>query len=144
MANAILNFHFDFLTPSFSRDSEDEMRSRFVFELVIWPQEVTLARWTQPSGPLCLWQCFQLSLLIRSFGSIWRDLEAWDIMIHTQNLSIPANFQNILQTFFWSTTWHAEHFWNDQPKLLRIVECLYSEAGISICPVPVSWGTTKN
>ena len=30
------------------------MWSRFV----IWPQEVTLARWTQPSGPLCLWQCF--------------------------------------------------------------------------------------
>ena len=30
------------------------MQSRFV----IWPQEVTLARWTQPSGPLCLWQCF--------------------------------------------------------------------------------------
>ena len=24
---------------------------------LIWPQEVTLARWTQPSGPLCLWQC---------------------------------------------------------------------------------------
>ena len=41
-----------------SRDSEDEMWSRFVFELAIWPQEVTLARWTQPSGPLCLWQCF--------------------------------------------------------------------------------------
>ena len=32
--------------------------SRFVFELVIWPQEVTLIRWTQPSGPLCFWQCF--------------------------------------------------------------------------------------
>ena len=29
-----------------------------LFELLIWPQEVTLARWTQPSGPLCLWQCF--------------------------------------------------------------------------------------
>ena len=29
-----------------------------MIELVIWPQEVTLARWTQPSGPLCLWQCF--------------------------------------------------------------------------------------
>ena len=28
-----------------------------MFELVIWLQEVTLARWTQPSGPLCLWQC---------------------------------------------------------------------------------------
>ena len=31
--------------------------SRFMFELVIWPQVVTLIRWTQPSGPLCLWQC---------------------------------------------------------------------------------------
>ena len=40
-----------------SRDPEDENWSRFVIELVIWPQEVTLARWTQPSGPLCLWQC---------------------------------------------------------------------------------------
>ena len=29
-----------------------------MFELVIWPQEVALVRWTQPSGPLCLWQCF--------------------------------------------------------------------------------------
>ena len=40
-----------------SRDSEDEIWSRFVFELVIWPQEVTLVRWTQSSGPSCLWQC---------------------------------------------------------------------------------------
>ena len=28
------------------------------FELVIWPKKVILERWTQPSGPLCLWQCF--------------------------------------------------------------------------------------
>ena len=41
----------------FGWDFEDEIWSRFVFELVIWPKEVTLARWTQPSGPLCLWQC---------------------------------------------------------------------------------------
>ena len=40
-----------------SRDSEDEIWSRFVFELVIWPQEAILVRWTQASGPLCLWQC---------------------------------------------------------------------------------------
>ena len=46
-----------------SRDSEDEMWSRFMFELLIWPQEVTLARWTQPSGPLCLWQCLSYFLL---------------------------------------------------------------------------------
>ena len=43
-----------------SRDSEYEMWSRFVFELVIWPQQVTLARRTQPSGTLCLWQCSYL------------------------------------------------------------------------------------
>ena len=36
----------------FGRDSEDETWSRFLFELVIW---------TQPSGPLCLWQCFDNS-----------------------------------------------------------------------------------
>ena len=41
-----------------SQGSEDEMWSRFVFELVIWPKEVTLVSRTQPSGPLCLWQCF--------------------------------------------------------------------------------------
>ena len=42
-----------------SRDSEDKMWSRFV----IWPQEVTLAGWTQPSGPLCLWQSLTLYIL---------------------------------------------------------------------------------
>ena len=46
------------------RDSEDEMWSRFVLELVIWPQEVILVRWTQPSGPLCLWQCLDHRSLI--------------------------------------------------------------------------------
>ena len=46
-----------------SRDSEYKMWSRFVFELVIWPQQVTWARRTQPSGPLCLWQCFLYFLL---------------------------------------------------------------------------------
>ena len=38
--------------------SEDEIWSRLLFELVIRPKEVTLVSWTQPSGPLCLWQCF--------------------------------------------------------------------------------------
>ena len=41
------------------RDSEDEIWSRFVFELVIW---------TQPSGPLCLWQCFIYSRWVWSIG----------------------------------------------------------------------------
>ena len=40
----------EILKMMLGRDSEDEIWSRFVFELVIW---------TQPSGPLCLWQCFK-------------------------------------------------------------------------------------
>ena len=50
-------FGWDFLLM-LSRDSEHGMWSRFMFELLIWLQEATLARWTQSSGPLCLWQCF--------------------------------------------------------------------------------------
>ena len=38
------------------QDSEDEIWTRFVLELVMWPKQVTLVSWTQPSGPLCLWQ----------------------------------------------------------------------------------------
>ena len=63
-----------------SRDSEDEMWSRFVFELVIWPQEVALARWTQPSGPLCLWQCF----------------------VHTLSTRFGQDFEVEVQERFWS------------------------------------------
>ena len=37
------------------RDSEDEIWSRFVFELVIW---------TQPLGPLCLWQYLSITCLL--------------------------------------------------------------------------------
>ena len=47
------------------RDSEDEIWSRFVFQFLIWPQDVTLVRWTQSSGPLCLWQC--LVFIVWSF-----------------------------------------------------------------------------
>ena len=39
------------------RDSEDEIWSRFVFELVIW---------TQHSGLLCLWQCFSTLQLLNA------------------------------------------------------------------------------
>ena len=46
------------------RDSEVEIWSNFVFELVIWPKQVTLVSWTQPLGPLCLWQCFRVSLIL--------------------------------------------------------------------------------
>jgi len=44
------------------QDSEDEIWSRFVFELVTW---------TQPSGPLCLWQCFNSLSLVRQSNLNW-------------------------------------------------------------------------
>ena len=31
---------------------------KICWELVIWSKEVTFVTRTQPSGPLCLWQCF--------------------------------------------------------------------------------------
>ena len=45
------------------RDSDDEIWSRFVFELVIW---------TQPSGPLCLWQCLISNLFWPYFVQLLR------------------------------------------------------------------------
>ena len=66
-------FGWEFLLM-LSRDSEDEMWSRFMLELLIWLQEVTLARWTQPSGPLCLWQCFLKIPIIHSkkYSFFWK------------------------------------------------------------------------
>ena len=63
-----------------SRDSEDEMWSRLMFELLIWPQEITLARWTQASGPLCLWQCFNIRLPLRTSGGLmcWGN---WELIL---------------------------------------------------------------
>ena len=57
VCDEILIFSWDFKSV-LGRYYEEEIWSRFVFEIVIWPQEVTLVRWTQPSGPLCLRQCF--------------------------------------------------------------------------------------
>ena len=63
-----------------NRDSEIEICSRFVnCDLVIWTQEVTLVRWTQSSGPLCLWQCFflktnTLSSTLPFFFLFWKPI----------------------------------------------------------------------
>ena len=34
-------------------------------------QEVTLVRWTQPSGPLCLWQCFKSTFHHLTFVTLY-------------------------------------------------------------------------
>ena len=70
-----------------------EVQDRFGQELVIWPKEVTLISRTQPSGPLCLWQCFEnetsrvildnfpfvraMHLLENILRSIWADIKRW-------------------------------------------------------------------
>ena len=42
------------------QDYEDEICSRFFWEIVKWPKEVSLVTRTQPSGPLCVWQCLNM------------------------------------------------------------------------------------
>ena len=34
----------------------------FMVKICVWTCNMTLARWTQPSGPLCLWQCLSFCL----------------------------------------------------------------------------------
>ena len=66
-AQGLVKILVEILKLMLGRDSEDEIWSRFVFEFVIWPQEVTLVKWTQSSGPLCLWQCLTKSFFWLSF-----------------------------------------------------------------------------
>ena len=36
------------------------------FKICVWTCNITLARWTQPLGPLCLWQCFNAILMSKA------------------------------------------------------------------------------
>ena len=73
MANAIFNFHFDFLNPSLSR--------------------------TQHSGPLCLWQCFfdylsTTKSLFWSFSREDRKLNCLKIYMHSNTGSyLPTHLE---------------------------------------------------
>ena len=67
----------------------------FVFELVIWPQEVTLARWTQPSGPLCLWQCFH-----------------WGAVLFSDSIELLAFHLKLFRISWWSHYFAAN--WPDR------------------------------
>ena len=105
----MLMFGWDFLLM-LSRDSEDEMWSRFMFELLIWLQEATLARWTQSSGPLCLWQCFLHKL----------NLTAWcQISTFTKPIQLPKQFlassnlfsQTNMSKWFLLMIQFLEHLW---------------------------------
>ena len=56
----------------------------FFWELVKWPTEVTLVTRTQPSGLLCLWQCFEHGfdppfwrMLKKTARLVERDIPIW-------------------------------------------------------------------
>ena len=68
------------------RDSSDDIWSRFVLDLVIWPEQVTLVSRTQPSGPLCLWQCF----ITKEDGSILLGLKS--LVFESYALLMDAQF----------------------------------------------------
>jgi len=65
-----------------------------VIKICVWTRDmtskVTLARWTQSSGPLCLWQCFQKSSWQRSDNSIcyWKFGTLYIVLISLQLLVI--------------------------------------------------------
>ena len=94
----------------------------FVFELVIWPQEVTLARWTQPSGPLRLWQCFltkPLAYFERSHESEWLRSHPslagvlLDKELRQEESKLFLECEVLIQT----NTWQALSFWESHEPL---------------------------
>ena len=57
----ILNFKFSGDADVWLRflvDAESRFWRWNSIKICVWTCNMTLARWTQPSGPLCLWQCF--------------------------------------------------------------------------------------
>ena len=90
------------------RDSEDEFWSRFVFELLIW---------TQPSGPLCLWQCFVDSFVIFP-------LYLFETVLLLRDLSLSVG------TFYCWEIWEA---------LLRDLKLIWGEQTIRITSHTQGW-----
>ena len=118
-----------------SRDSEDEIWSRFVFEL--WPQEVTLARWTQPSGPLCLWQCLDC------IPSLYQDLKNYGphffylCEIIGKWVSPPSFGGETKEMMLWKGVWSGKrsHCW---AQIEFLIPDLFSLDNFLLEPAP-SW-----
>ena len=68
-----------FLKLMLGWDSEDEICSRFVFEIVIW---------SQPSGPLCLWQCLSFNQSVRELLEAINSRDTETIKMRRINLII--------------------------------------------------------
>ena len=119
-----------------SRDSE-EMWSRLMFELLIWPQEVTLARWTQPSGPLCLWQCLDC------MPSLYQDLKNYGphffylCEIIGKWVSPPSFGGETKEMMLWKGVWSGKrsHCW---AQIEFLIPDLFSLDNFLLEPAP-SW-----
>ena len=115
-------FEVEILKLMLGRDSEDEIWSRFVFEFMIWPQDVTLVRWTQSSGPLCLWQCLGLCVGIwieQCLPGIWNQWLIIDVyhairfvLLFFLQFHHPVRWLNQFLYFFsWLKIWNCKvHF----------------------------------
>ena len=67
--------------------SSEIVWSSFVFELVIWPKKVSR---TQPSGPLCLWQCFFVTpLIFCNTSGFWPMTSLWAAVTSKPRLGHP-------------------------------------------------------
>ena len=120
----------------FGWDFEENALSRFwrwsLIKICVWTcdmtQLVTLERWTQPSGPLCLWQC--LFCILRRLMSwpiiktyLWRsqasDWSERDKTVHLapRCLMQPTNTQ-------WICKYAERTFLHFQPILLEFISFL--------------------
>ena len=113
-----------------SRDSEDEMWSGFVFELVIRPHKVTLARWIQPSGSLCPWQCFRFINILAIHWHVTFESQCLAKISYSGRRSDDCHFAILDQDFSWSRFkdfLFCGYFWNFLWRLLRNVLTRVSE-----------------
>ena len=107
-----------------SWDSEHEIRSRFVFELVIWPQEVTSARWTQPVVTLAMFLKEAVSAKARQGETLqippWKGHPGrWWSNLVEEHLAAPDVFFSCGQELCWSKPtieslnfyWFGQHSW---------------------------------
>ena len=109
MANAILNFHFDYLNPSLS--------------------------WTQPSGPLCLWECLleaHVWLAFHHILGVWvcgKSLTIW-FRLYPPQAQLGPTLHYLTQKHNISTIQYiSSRRWVFQNTLLGIKEWILERSG---------------
>ena len=83
---------------------------------MIWPKEVNLVSKTQPSGPLCLWQCFHFKRERRRNCLRWRLFGEWTKPTRWISWNILLNYTEYLFEY------HRIFLWILQNNTLNIIE----------------------